>query len=69
MGEAIMAIVRANPGISGGSIIIKLREDPEFDAALTPHNSGAYNVIARLVLRRQLRKTGDKRYFIGKESQ
>lgn len=59
MGEAILKIVNANPGIIGKEIIGKLREDVEFNATLTPHETGAYNIIARLVKRRQIVRRDD----------
>lgn len=58
MGEAILAIVKDAPGIKGGDIITALRINPEFNAALYPHQTGAYNIISRLVLRKQIKKTG-----------
>lgn len=66
MGDAILQIVTANPGIFGGHIIVKLKENPEFAAALNPHSTGAYNIIARLVKRGQLKKLG-KGYYVEKE--
>lgn len=62
MGNAIEAIVKTSPGIKGAAIISRLMENPEFRATLTPHNTGAYNVLARLVLRGQLVKVG-RGYF------
>lgn len=54
MGEAILDIVTASPGITGSEIIRRLRTDPEFAAALSPHDSGAYNILARLARRGQV---------------
>lgn len=61
MGEAILDIVgRSAPGgILGKDIINELRRDPEFNAALTPHHTGAYNIIARLVKRNQILRRDD----------
>lgn len=58
MGEAILDIVASSPGIKGAEIVRRLRSDPEFDAALTPHKTGAFNVIARLARRRLLQRDG-----------
>ncbi|MBR7618280.1 hypothetical protein JKL49_02670 [Phenylobacterium sp. 20VBR1] len=58
MGEAIMDLVHANPGIAGADVVRALRTDAEFNAALTPHTTGAFNVIARLARRRQIDRTG-----------
>lgn len=67
MGEAILDIVfrHAKDGILGKDILIDLRRDPEFNATLTPHNSGAYNIIARLVKRRQIIRREDGLCFPG----
>jgi hypothetical protein len=59
MGEAILRIVGTNPGVKSRQIIIELRKDPEFDATLTPHESGAFNIIARLTKRQQIVKGDD----------
>jgi hypothetical protein len=60
MGEAILTIVKQQPGkLNGKGVIGELRRDPEFDAALTPHETGAYNVIARLVRREQIVRRDD----------
>lgn len=59
MGEAILDIVAANPGIAGKQIIQELRTDPEFNATLTPHQTGAFNIIARLVRRKQIARFDD----------
>lgn len=58
MGEAIMDIVSKTPGISGADVVRCLRHDAEFNAALTPHSTGAFNVIARLAKRRQIDRIG-----------
>lgn len=67
MGEAVMDIVWANRehGIVGKDIIAVLRNDAEFNATLTPHTSGAYNVIARLTKRGQLIRRDDGLIFPG----
>lgn len=62
MGEAVKKIVSDQPGIAGGELIRKLKQDPEFAAALNPHTTGAYNVIARLVSRGQISKR-DREYY------
>jgi hypothetical protein len=62
MGDAIQEIVRATPGIKALDIIAKLRVDAEFKAALDPRATGAFNILARLVKRRQITKTG-RQYF------
>jgi hypothetical protein len=54
MGEAIQDIVSANPGIANKDIIKRLCTDVEFNATLTPHTSGAHNIIARLGRRGQI---------------
>lgn len=60
MGEAIVKIVGAGPGrYNGKAIIGELRKDPEFNASLTPHETGAYNIIARLVRRGQIVRRDD----------
>lgn len=59
MGEAILRIVQRRPGIAGRDIIEELRKDAEFNATLTPHHTGAYNIIARLVKRRQVIRRDD----------
>jgi hypothetical protein len=60
MGEAILKIVGANPGkLNGKGVIGELRKDAEFNAALTPHETGAYNIIARLVRRGQIIRRDD----------
>jgi hypothetical protein len=63
MGDAILQIVAMKPGIGGGHIIAKLKENPEFAAALTPHSTGAFNVISRLTKRRQIVKV-ERGYFV-----
>lgn len=65
MGEAILKIVHANPSLLGKQIINLLREDPEFDAALSPHETGAFNIIARLVRRQQTLRRDDGRCVVG----
>ncbi|MGQ3039853.1 MAG: hypothetical protein ACT6TH_07140 [Brevundimonas sp.] len=67
MGEAVMDIVWASreSGIVGKDVIATLRTDPEFNASLTPHTSGAYNVIARLTKRAQLIRRDDGLIFPG----
>lgn len=62
MGEAIKAIVAEQPGVKGGEIIRKLKQNPEFAAALTPHTNGAFNIIARLVSRGQISRVGRDYY-------
>lgn len=60
MGEAILSIVAKCPGeLNGKGVIRELRKDPEFNAALTPHETGAYNIIARLVRRGQIVRRDD----------
>lgn len=60
MGEAILTIVDSHPGeLNGKAVIDELRKNPEFDAALTPHETGAYNIIARLVRREQIVRRDD----------
>ena len=59
MGEAILKIVQAQPGITGKATIAELRKNPEFNATLTPHQTGAYNIIARLAKRRQIVRRDD----------
>ena len=59
MGEAILKIVHKHPGLIGKEIIAELRKDVEFNATLTPHETGAYNIIARLVKRRQIVRRDD----------
>jgi len=65
MGEAILDIVYARPGILSKDILRELRVDPEFHATLTPHTSGAYNIIARLVRRKQIIRREDGQCFPG----
>ncbi|QDX26577.1 hypothetical protein FPZ54_11460 [Sphingomonas suaedae] len=60
MGEAILRIVSAQPGLlNGKGVIRELKKDPEFNAALTPHETGAFNIIARLVRRGQIVRRDD----------
>ncbi|MFB0873320.1 MULTISPECIES: hypothetical protein [unclassified Sphingobium] len=60
MGEAILDIVAARPGqLNGKGIIGELRKDTEFNATLTPHETSAYNIIARLVRRGQIVRRDD----------
>lgn len=60
MGEAILNIVAAHPGELNGKLVIsELRRDPEHNATLTPHETGAYNIIARLVRRKHLTRRDD----------
>lgn len=58
MGEAVLDIVHANPGILGKEIVARLRSDSEFNASLSTRDSGAYNVIARLERRGQIARRG-----------
>lgn len=58
MGEAILDIVSANPGITSAKIIETLKGDLEFRATLTPHTTGAYNVMSRLAKRGQIVREG-----------
>tara|TARA_R110002051_G_scaffold78941_1_gene142573 strand:- start:468 stop:1283 length:816 start_codon:yes stop_codon:yes gene_type:complete len=66
MGEAILDIVASTPGIKGSEIIRELRTDAEFDATLTPHTTGAYNVISRLARRNMILRDGQQ-CFVGPE--
>lgn len=59
MGEAILKIVGASAGVLSKQVIVELRKNPEFNAALTPHQTGAFNIIARLVKRRQILRRDD----------
>lgn len=60
MGEAILRIVKDHPGeLNGKGVINELRKDPEHNATLTPHETGAYNIIARLVRRGQIVRRDD----------
>jgi hypothetical protein len=60
MGEAILQIVAAHPGeLNGKGVISELRKDSEHNATLTPHETGAYNIIARLVRRGQIVRRDD----------
>jgi hypothetical protein len=67
MGEAILDIVYrcSNTGVLGKDILQELRNDPEFNAALTPHSTGGYNIIARLVKRHQILRREDGLCFPG----
>lgn len=60
MGEAILDIVAKCPAtLNGKGVINELRKDAEFNAALTPHETGAHNIIARLVRREQIVRRDD----------
>lgn len=59
MGEAILRLVGTRPGIVSREIIAELRKNPEFNAALTPHKTGAFNIIARLARRKQITRRDD----------
>ena len=62
MGEAILDLVwkyKDSGGIVGKDVINQLRTDDEFNATLTPHNTGAYNIMARLVRRKQINRLED----------
>lgn len=59
MGTAILKLVQARPGITSTLIIVELRKDPEFNASLTPHQTGAFNIIARLARRKQITRRDD----------
>lgn len=65
MGEGILQIVLKKQGINGKSVIGELRKNPEFNATLTPHETGAYNIIARLVKRRQIIRRDDGGLIVG----
>jgi len=67
MGEAVLDIVHLHrtAGIAGKDIINLLKTDPEFNATLTPHTSGAYNVISRLTKRNQILRRDDGLCFPG----
>lgn len=67
MGEAILDIVHRERlrGVTGVEIIRELKTDPEFGAALTPHHTGAFNIIARLQRRKQIIRNSDSECFPG----
>lgn len=57
MGAEVLALVNEHPlGISGREIIERLREDDRFSGTLRKNQTGAYNVIARLVDRNEIRR-------------
>jgi len=62
MGDAILAFVNARKGVTSRDIIDHLMADAEFAAALSPHRTGAFNIIARLVRRHQILKKKGKLY-------
>ena len=59
MSDAILSFVHQNPASSNRKIIFSLKTDPEFRAALSRNDSGAHNVIARLIRRGFLIKRED----------
>jgi hypothetical protein len=65
MGEAILKIVHAAPGLRNKQIIAELRKSSEFDAALTPNEGTAYNIIARLARRQNIVKSDHGGAFPG----
>lgn len=58
LGDAILDLVYACPGIAGGEVVKALREDEEF-AASVRYNSAVYNVLARLAGREQVVNAGN----------
>jgi hypothetical protein len=67
MGEAVLDIVHRNrfQGIKSPDIVAELKNDVEFRASLTPHQTGAFNIIARLVRRKQIIRNADGQCFPG----
>lgn len=56
MSEAIMDMIAARPGITSGEIIGLLKMDPNFQDALSPNSTIAYNIVSRLTKRGQVQK-------------
>lgn len=67
MGEAVLDIVYRSrfKGVRAPDIVAELQNDVEFKATLTPHRTGAFNIIARLVRRKQIVKGADGICFPG----
>ncbi|MDP3740159.1 MAG: hypothetical protein Q8R02_22430 [Hyphomonadaceae bacterium] len=67
MGEAVLDIVYRNrfKGVRAPDIVAELQNDVEFKATLTPHRTGAFNIVARLVRRKQIVKGADGLCFPG----
>lgn len=63
LGEEIENFVTSHPGVKSRDIIAHLRDHPDFEAAVQVNSTNAYNVIARLVKRGQLRKAEDGGLF------
>ena len=62
MGDAILEFVNANDGVTSKEVIVHLRKDEEFRAALTPNPTIAYNIISRLAKRGQVTKEKGRIY-------
>ena len=56
MSEAIMDVIAARPGITSGEIIGLLKKDRDFQDALSPNSTIAYNIVSRLTKREQVQK-------------
>lgn len=51
-----MDIIAARPGIESGDVIRLLRADSDFQDALSPKSTVAYNIISRLTKRQQVQR-------------
>lgn len=58
MALEIFRFLETNGPANGGRIVLHLLSRPEFKETLTKSNSGAYNVLSRLVKRTELAKDG-----------
>jgi hypothetical protein len=59
LSDAILGFVCANPqGVKGAEVVAHLRKTTEFSEAISRNNSGAYNVLNRLLARGEIRKEG-----------
>jgi len=58
MGEAVEAMVNAQPGIPISEVVSNLQADPKFSDSLSERTTVAYNVVARLRKRKKIEKRG-----------
>lgn len=68
MGDAILYFINANPGAASRDVVEHLRAMQEFEAVVNKNKTSAYNVLTRLVERRQLLKQ-DGSYYIAKNDE
>lgn len=63
LASAVLEVVRAHPtGVIGNEVIAELLKNPSFSESIRKNNTGAYNVLTRLISHGQIKKVG-RTYF------